>query len=136
MCLYHASISPFFLLPVLLKLLKHVKLIVKCELLFVLIKKSGIPEKRHWWPKWGIHHWGVWRRAYHWGFKEDPINDKPKENLITEDPQLLQDPQWLLRRKKLFVVFWWWYMIECVMGIKFHVRILVWEGLFFILQVL
>ena len=34
LCLYHGSIFSFFSLLVLQKLLKHVKLIIKCKLLF------------------------------------------------------------------------------------------------------
>ena len=30
---------------------------------------------------------------------------KPKDNPISEDPQKLQDPQWLLRRKKTLFGF-------------------------------
>ena len=57
------------------------------------------------------------KTQYQWGLKEDPITEDPKENpinekptedtitatlldnSINEDPQELQDPQWLLRRK-------------------------------------
>ena len=43
---------------------------------------------------------------------EDPVTVKPKDNPVSEDPQKLQDPQWLLRRKKtlfgfLLMVYEW-----------------------------
>ena len=74
-------------------------------------------EKEHWWSKRRIHYCGPWRRLYHWGLKEDPITEDPKENhinekskentitvipkdnSINEDPQELKYPQWLLHRK-------------------------------------
>ena len=131
LCLNISSI--FFLLPVLLNLLKHVKLIVRCELLFENIKwniksSSTIWLKIaawRWWSKRKIYYCGPWRTAYHWGLKEDPITEdpeentinekpkedpvtvKPKDNCISKDPQDLQDPQWLFHcKKKLFLPFW------------------------------
>ena len=65
-------------------------------------------EKEHWWPERRIYYCGPWRKADHWVLKvdritedpkENPINEKPKENLttvkptdnpISEDPQELQ----------------------------------------------
>ena len=56
-----------------------------------------------------------WKRAFHWGLKEDPINEDPRENPINEipkdnpinqDPQKFQKPQWLSRHKKLCLAFW------------------------------
>ena len=70
-----------------------------------------------------IYYCGPWRRLYHWWLKEDsitedrkedPINEKPKEdtttvkpidNSINEDPQELQDSQWLLHHKLTLFVF-------------------------------
>ena len=80
-------------------------------------------EKEHWWPKRRIYYSRPRRRLYHWGLKEDPIIEdpkedpinekpkkdpitvKPKENSVNENPQGLQDPQWLLRRKLTLLGF-------------------------------
>ena len=114
MCLYHVSISSFILSrSVLLKLLKHVKLIV-----FDKKKKkknSDMAEKEHWWPKRRIYYCGPWRRLRtqrgHPNTEEpkgNPINEKCKEGIITvtpidntinEDSQELQGPQGFLRRE-------------------------------------
>ena len=71
-------------------------------------------EKEHWWSKRRIYYCEPWRRLCHRGLiedlttedpKENSINEKPKEYIITvtpldnsinEDPQGLQDPRWLL----------------------------------------
>ena len=47
-------------------------------------KKSGILEKE---PKRKIYYWGLWRRAYYWWLKEDPIIKNPSEKLITKKPK-------------------------------------------------
>ena len=114
-CLYHVSISSFILSrSVLLKLLKHVKLTVFDKKKIVTWRKKSIDDPR-----------GESITAdpeEDWGLNEDPItedpkgnpiNEKPKEGIITvtpidntinEDPQELQDPQWFLRRK--LTLFW------------------------------
>ena len=34
------------------------------------------------WPKERIYYCGFWGRPYHWGIKEDPISEDPKENPV------------------------------------------------------
>ena len=88
-----------------------------------LIKNSNMAEKEHWWSKRRIYYCEPCRRLCHWGLKEDPVTEDPKENpfnekskediitvttvdnFINEDPQELQDPQWLLRLKLFLFSF-------------------------------
>ena len=106
-------ISSFFSPSVLLRLLKHVKLIIfenynECKTKhFFLIKKvvtwfdkkkkNNMAEKEHWWREESITEYTK-EEDYFWGLKEDliaedpkenPFNEKPKDNAINGDPQEL-----------------------------------------------
>ena len=71
----------FFSLTVLLKLLIHVKLIVECEHLLANTMKTNVitrfDNKRTLITQEKNHYCRPWRKAYHWGLKEDPINEDP-----------------------------------------------------------
>ena len=62
--------------------------------------------------------------------KRTLITVKPKDNAINEDPQQLQDPQWLLRRKLPLFGFLVKVMIEWMMGINFFLSFVSWFCLF------
>ena len=93
------------------------------------------------------------KKNYHWRLKADPITEdhyedpitedphdrpipeKPKEGLITVKPK--ENPKKTLND---FCVaknssFWKWFMIEWVMGINIHMKLLVLVDLIFLLLV-
>ena len=95
-------------------------------------KKSGILEKE---PKRKIYYWGLWRRAYYWWLKEDPIIKNPSEKLITKKlkrtlrgPSGVLGPSITFASQKNFFFF-------LMMGINIHMKLLVLGGLVFILPI-
>ena len=44
-------------------------------------------EKAYWWSKRRIYYCELWGTLHHWGLKEDPVTENPKENPIDEKPK-------------------------------------------------
>ena len=73
---------------------------------------------------------------------EESIIEEPEEEPMTEDSKstlsLGKLKSLSLRTLRSFRIlndfFSWWYMIERIMGINFHMKIVVLEGLFFMPQ--